>query len=173
MIKMHLRPYCIQPTKCCIYYQGRSQPHSPGWATVPLSSFFPQILINFSSNFTYFLRHFGPPGGRVAHPGRPWLRHCLLSRLSMYKHSANLFLHISSNKLQKKMNSVYIIHSSIHINPCYPKWGWLKSFLIFNNFFMATEYVICIYLITYRFTKLICIETWGCRMGRGSRQNRW
>ena len=37
--------------------QGRSQPHSPGWARVPLSSFFPQILINlsyFSSNFTKF-----------------------------------------------------------------------------------------------------------------------
>ena len=27
--------------------QGRIQPHSPGWARVPLSSFFPQILINF------------------------------------------------------------------------------------------------------------------------------
>ena len=56
--------------------QGRSQPHSPGWARVPLSSFLPQISINFpyfSSNFTYF--DFGPPGGRLAHPGRPWLRH--------------------------------------------------------------------------------------------------
>ena len=67
-------------------FQGRSQPHSPGWARVPgkspLSSFFPQILINFSnfsSNFTYFLPHFGPPDGRVAHPGRPWLRHCYIS----------------------------------------------------------------------------------------------
>ena len=49
--------------------QGRSQPHSPGWARVPLSSFFRQISINFSSNFTYFLPHFGPPGGRVA-PGK-------------------------------------------------------------------------------------------------------
>ena len=58
--------------------QGRSQPHSPGWARVPLSSFFPQILINlsyFSSNFTHFLPHFGSPGGRLDHPGRPWLRH--------------------------------------------------------------------------------------------------
>ena len=54
---------------------GRSQPDSPGWARVPLSSFFPQISINFSSNFSYFLPHFGPPGGQVAHPGRPWLRH--------------------------------------------------------------------------------------------------
>ena len=49
--------------------QGRSQPHSPWRARVPLSTFFPQISINFSSNFTYFLPHFGPPGGRVAHPG--------------------------------------------------------------------------------------------------------
>ena len=59
------------------FHQGRSQPNSPGWARVPLSSFFPQISINFSSNFTYFLPHFGPPGGQVAHPGRPWLRHWL------------------------------------------------------------------------------------------------
>ena len=62
--------------------QGRSQPHSSGWARVPISSFFSQISINFSyfilifsSNLIYFLPHFGPPGGRLAHPGRPWLRH--------------------------------------------------------------------------------------------------
>ena len=59
--------------------QGRSQPHSPAWARVPLSSFFPQVWIKFSyfsSNFSHFLPHFDPPGGQVAHPGRPWLRHC-------------------------------------------------------------------------------------------------
>ena len=64
--------------------QGRSQPHLPGWARVPLSSFYPQILINFSyfsSNLTYFLPHFGPPGGRVAHPGRPWLRHWVMFQI--------------------------------------------------------------------------------------------
>ena len=58
--------------------QGRSQPHSPRWARVPLSSLFPQISIKFSyfsSNFYSFLPHFGPLGGGVAHPGRPWLRH--------------------------------------------------------------------------------------------------
>ena len=41
--------------------------------------FFPQIWIKFSyfsSNLTYFLPHFGSLGGRVAHPGRPWLRQC-------------------------------------------------------------------------------------------------
>ena len=38
-------------------FQGRSQPHSPGWANVPLSSIFPQIFIifsYFSSNFLIF-----------------------------------------------------------------------------------------------------------------------
>ena len=62
----------------CSIAQGRSQPHRPGWAKVPLSSFFPQILIKFSyfsSNFPHILPHFGPPGGRVVHPQRPWLRH--------------------------------------------------------------------------------------------------
>ena len=49
---------------------GRSQPHSPGWARVPLSSFFPQISINFSWNFTYSLPHFGPPGGQLAPLGK-------------------------------------------------------------------------------------------------------
>ena len=39
---------------------------------------FSQILIifsYFSSNVSHFLPHFGSPGGRLAHPGRPWLRH--------------------------------------------------------------------------------------------------
>ena len=69
-------------TRKDLSHQGRSQPYSPGWAGVPLSSFFPQTLINstnFSSNFTYFLPHFGLPGGRLAHPGRSWLRHCFAS----------------------------------------------------------------------------------------------
>ena len=58
--------------------QGCSQPSQSQVGKSPLSSFCPQILIDvsyFSSNFTYFLPHFGPPGGRVAHPGRHWLRH--------------------------------------------------------------------------------------------------
>ena len=39
-------------------YQGRSQPHSLGWAKIPLSSFLPQILINlsyFSQTYLIFL----------------------------------------------------------------------------------------------------------------------
>ena len=38
--------------------QGHSQPHSPGWARVPLSSFFAQIYIifsYFSSTFLIFI----------------------------------------------------------------------------------------------------------------------
>ena len=36
---------------------------------------------NFDQFFLFFLKlyvfssSFGPPGGRIAHPGRPWLRH--------------------------------------------------------------------------------------------------
>ena len=59
--------------------QGRSQPHCPEWARFPLCSFFLKILINsthFSSKCSNFLPHFGPLGGQVAHPGRPWLRYC-------------------------------------------------------------------------------------------------
>ena len=72
---------------CSIYHTfknvlaGRSQPHSPGWARVPLSLIFPQIPIIFSyfaSKFPHFLPHFGSPGGQLTHPGRPWLRHCVL-----------------------------------------------------------------------------------------------
>ena len=40
---------------------------------------YPQIAINFSyfsSNFAHLLPHFGPPGGQLAHPERPWLCHC-------------------------------------------------------------------------------------------------
>ena len=57
--------------------QGRSQPHSPGWARIPLSSFFLKCwLIYLIFPQTFFLPYFGSPGGRLAHPGRPWLRHC-------------------------------------------------------------------------------------------------
>ena len=70
------------------WLQGCSQSHSLGWARVPLSSFFLQILIifsYFSSNFSHFLPHFDPPGRRLAHPRRPWLRHWLIAYLQMQK----------------------------------------------------------------------------------------
>ena len=62
--------------------QSRSQPHSPGWARVPLSSFIPQILIIFSFFLKLYLfcsSLFTLRVGELAHPGRPWLRHCLFS----------------------------------------------------------------------------------------------
>ena len=84
--------------ECQEWEQGRSQPHSSGRARVPLSSFFPQISIRFScfsSNFQYFLPHFGPPGGRVAHPGRPWLRHWMGT--TAVKKNSILPYHIQEN----------------------------------------------------------------------------
>ena len=68
--------------------QGRSQPHSPIWARLPLSSFFSQISNNFHyfySNFSHFLPHFGPPGGRLVHPERLYF--------SRYTTSVALLLH--------------------------------------------------------------------------------
>ena len=65
-----IKIYVSEPLKAC--NRGRGQPHSPGWASVPLSSFFflkfpsifshffPQTLLIFSLRLT-----FGPPGGRV------------------------------------------------------------------------------------------------------------
>ena len=57
---------------------GRSQPLTPTWARYEyfliFSSFF-CIFSHFSSIFLNFLPHFGRPGGRVVHPGRPWVRH--------------------------------------------------------------------------------------------------
>ena len=55
--------------------QGRSHMSWVGKSSTFLifSSNFDQFY--FPSNFTYFLPHFDPLGGRLAHPGRPWLRH--------------------------------------------------------------------------------------------------
>ena len=53
--------------------QDRSQPHSPGWARVPLSSFFPQIAIKFSyfsSNFYSFSCSFWLSGWASRPPGK-------------------------------------------------------------------------------------------------------
>ena len=82
--------------------QGPSQPHSPGWARVPLSSFylkFQFIFLVFPQTFTYFLPHFGPPGGRVPHPGRPWLRHCCQVSLSIVYIQINFSLHLFLQKV--------------------------------------------------------------------------
>ena len=62
---LNLRPF-IRP-------QGRNQPHSPGWARLPLSSFFPQVSIDFSyssSNFFSFSSFFCPSGWVTRPPGK-------------------------------------------------------------------------------------------------------
>ena len=90
--------------------RGRSQPHSSGWARVPLSSFFPQILINlsyFSSNFTLFLPHFGSPGGRLDHPGRPWLRHWVPIGICFDTVVAPEFFFGGGQKVKKKYHYHY------------------------------------------------------------------
>ena len=61
------------------------QVHSPGWSRVPFPHFPSNrdhfiifIIFYFSSYFAHFLPRFDPPGGRVAQPGRPWQRDCLI-----------------------------------------------------------------------------------------------
>ena len=56
-----------------IKMQGRSQPHSPGWARVPLSSFLPQISIYFSyfsSKLYLFSSSILPAGWATRPPGK-------------------------------------------------------------------------------------------------------
>ena len=45
-----------------------------------ISSFF--LILSFSPIFPQFLPQFGPLVGRLAHPGRPWLRHWCTSRFA-------------------------------------------------------------------------------------------
>ena len=52
----------------------------PGGQSKNISStlpHFPKYFAYFSSICLEFFPHFGPPGGRLAHPGRPWLCHCI------------------------------------------------------------------------------------------------
>ena len=56
-------------------------PRAVASLTVPGGQEFhlPHLLsfLIFPQTFTHFLPHLDPPGGRVTHPGRPWLRHCI------------------------------------------------------------------------------------------------
>ena len=55
------------------YNQGHSQPTILSWQDFffPQSNFYHFFL--FPQTFLIFFFHFSPPGGRLAHPGRPWL----------------------------------------------------------------------------------------------------
>ena len=66
-----LRLICLVTSRvvACLTVRGGQEFH--------FRHFFSSDFTQFSSsNFLYFLPLFGPPGGRVAHPGRPWLCHC-------------------------------------------------------------------------------------------------
>ena len=74
-------------TRSCARFrsQGCCQPHSPGWARVPFSSFFRQISIIF---FIFFLKlphfcpHFGSPGPSRKGPGYATVRNPLVVSIS-------------------------------------------------------------------------------------------
>ena len=69
--------------------QGRSQPHCPGWARVPLSSSFPQILINFVLVFLkpdLFSSSFWPSGWASRPPGKA-LATPLAANKTLMRHS--------------------------------------------------------------------------------------
>ena len=52
------------------------------------------IFSLFSLIFHSFLPQFSPPGGRLAHPRRPWLRHCMmLSSCEQNTGEDTLFMH--------------------------------------------------------------------------------
>ena len=92
-------------------WQGRSQPHSPGWAKVPISSPFSQMSINFSnfaSIFSYFLPHFGPPGGRKG-PGYAtglWIKINKIS-LGSISHEPKFDANFSSLNNCYKMHTIF------------------------------------------------------------------
>ena len=51
--------------------------------------YFLPVFLNFHS----FLPQFSPPGGRLAHPRRPWLRHCMLPSCKQNTGKDTLFMH--------------------------------------------------------------------------------
>ena len=69
-----------------------------------ISPFFP----HFSSIFLNLLPHFGPPGGWVAHLGRPWLCHCTRSNFS------SPFVNLSSSFLLDTISQTFSAFSHIY-----------------------------------------------------------
>ena len=96
--------------------KGCNKPHRSGWARVPLSSFFPQISVQFSyfsSNFFYFLPHFGPP---LAHLERSWLRHWRCSWWSLLWFFFIWYIELISYS-NKKRSFIALTHAQFH------SWG--------------------------------------------------
>ena len=97
------------------------------------SSNFDQIFLFSRSNFAYFLPHFGPPGGRFAHPGRPWLRHCseLLKNCKRRGKGGRKKLDGKCKKRQKWLEKIQ----------------WQKTDWDVKNIIAQWEYRICIGLL--------------------------
>ena len=85
----------------CMAQQGRSQPHRPGWTRFPLSSNFNQLDLFFLKTFS-FSSSFWPPGGRIAHQGRPWLRYCGSIK------PESRFFSLKSNKFHFPWNGIFV-----------------------------------------------------------------
>ena len=66
-----------------------------------------------SSNFAHFLPHFGSPGGRVAHLGRPWLRYWLLMNLNEERQNMVNFVSSQSTPDQTEW-SIHLVYSQFH-----------------------------------------------------------
>ena len=75
-----------------------------------------QISISFSyfsSNLTYFFPHFGPPGGQLAHPARPWLRHCRqFIVFYLYSLAIRYIKHVEPNLLSVNMLQCSVTYST-------------------------------------------------------------
>ena len=87
--------------------QGRSQPHSPGWARVPFSSFFPEISINFSyfsSNFYSFSSSFWPSGWASRPHGKA------LAMPLIWIDLRPSFFHINTLKKRSQIETYFITH---------------------------------------------------------------
>ena len=85
---------------------GGQEFHFPHFSSNPDQFFFP-------SNFAHFLPHFGPPGGRLAHPGRPWLRYCLCMLICNPRKWTTPV--VSHTRLRKILNNILSVESGFQL----------------------------------------------------------
>ena len=90
-----------------LVYQRHSQPHSPEWARVSLSSFFlsyfNKFVLIFPQIFLIFVLILALWMGELPHPGKPWLYHCCLHSFE-YVFQAELKSSNFKNKFGKSWN---------------------------------------------------------------------
>ena len=107
-------------------YQGRSQPHSPGWARVPLSSFFLKSRLSFlifPQTFTHFLPHFGPPGKALATPLRATIANADIESLK----SLHTFFTKCLYHMLVKFEQIRIVQTTRNFELFDKKLGFLKT----------------------------------------------